>query len=89
MSHPFQFGFKSGSSTPLCTGIVKCIVSKYLHNGSSVLGCFLDASKAFDMVDHRIIGKERSSIPDPSLSSFLVLYSRDESSLFISRIQFI
>ena len=41
ISHPLQFGFKSGSSTSLCTGIVKCIVS---HNGSTVLGCFLDAS---------------------------------------------
>ena len=27
MSHPLQFGFKSGSSTSLSTGIVKCIVS--------------------------------------------------------------
>ena len=27
----------------------------YLHRGSSVLGCFLDASKAFDLVDHGIL----------------------------------
>ena len=38
--------------TSLCTGIVKCVASRYLQNGPSILGCFLDASKAFDMVNH-------------------------------------
>ena len=51
-SSHLQFGFKSGSSTSLCTGTVKNIVARYIRNGSSVFGCFLDASKAFDMVDH-------------------------------------
>ena len=52
-SHSLQFGFKAGSSTSLCTGLVKNVVSKYMHNGSSVYwGVFLDASKAFDLVDH-------------------------------------
>ena len=51
-SNVLQFGFKAGSSTSLCTGLVKNIVSRYIHNGSNVLGCFLDASKSFDLVDH-------------------------------------
>ncbi len=42
-----QFGFKSKMSTSLCTGTVKNVVSRYIHEGSSVLACFLDASKAF------------------------------------------
>ena len=50
-SSHLQFGFKSGSSTTLCAGMVKNIVSRYIHSGSSVFGCFLDASKAFDLVD--------------------------------------
>ena len=29
-SHHLQFGFKTGSSTSLCTGIVKCVVSRYI-----------------------------------------------------------
>ena len=41
-----------------CTGVVKNVVSHYIHNGSSVYGCFLDASKAFDLVDHNLLFKK-------------------------------
>jgi len=50
-----QFGFKKGMSTALCIGFIKNLVSKFVHNGSSVFGCFLDASKAFDHVNHDIL----------------------------------
>ena len=50
-----------GSSTSLCTGIVKNVVSRYIHNGSAVLGCFVDASKAFDMVDYGIFFQKLTS----------------------------
>ena len=53
-----QFGFKPGSSTTLCTGTVKNIISRYINNGSSVHGCFLDATKAFDLVDHSLLFKK-------------------------------
>ena len=54
-SSQLQFGFKPDFSTTLCTGVVKNIISHYINKGSCVLGCFLDASKAFDMVDHTIL----------------------------------
>ena len=50
-----QFGFKPDSSTSLCTAAIKNIIARYLHNESPVLGCFLDASKAFDLVGHDIL----------------------------------
>ena len=56
-SSHLQFGFKRGFSTSLCTATIKNIVTNYIHRGSSVLGCFLDASKAFDLVDHGILFK--------------------------------
>ena len=79
-SHPLQFGFKSGSSTSLCTGTVKCIVSKYLHNGSTVLGCFLDASKAFDLVDHhKLFGiLKKRGLPIPILRFLCSWYCKQE-----------
>jgi len=47
-----QFGFKAKSSTNLCSMIVKESIAYYLHNSSSVLCTFLDASKAFDRVHY-------------------------------------
>ena len=37
------------------TAVVKMVVSHYINSGSKVLACFLDASKAFDRVDHSIL----------------------------------
>ena len=48
-----QFGFKQGSSTTLCATVFKNVVSKYIHRGSPVFSCLLDASKAFDRVNHK------------------------------------
>ena len=54
-SSHLEFGFKPHSSTSICIGGVKNVVSCYIRSGSSVYGCFLDASKAFDLVDHSIL----------------------------------
>ena len=54
-SSHLQFGFKPHSSTSLCTGVVKNAVPCYIRSGSSVYGCFLDASKAFDLMDHSFL----------------------------------
>ena len=43
-----QFGFKRGHFTVMCSLIFKEIVDHYLHHGSNVYSCLLDASKAFD-----------------------------------------
>ena len=55
LSSQLQFGFKPGLSTTMCTGVLKAVVSRYLHGGSNVYGCLIDASKAFDTVDHTIL----------------------------------
>jgi len=49
-----QFGFKQKISTTLCTGTVNNIVSRYMHENSAVYACFIDAPKAFDLVNHKI-----------------------------------
>jgi len=39
-------------SSDLCTGLIKNVIARYSFNDTNVYGCFLDASKAFDRVDH-------------------------------------
>jgi len=48
----YQFGFKKGHSTALCTNVVKRTVDYYTSRGSHVFLCFVDFSKAFDKVIH-------------------------------------
>lgn len=47
-----QFGFKAKHGTDLCIYALKEIVNKYGDKNSSVLMCFIDASKAFDRINH-------------------------------------
>ena len=47
-----QFGYKNALSTDLCIFSFKEIVQYYHSMSSNVYVCFLDASKAFDRVNH-------------------------------------
>jgi len=48
----FQFGFKPGHSTGICTSLFKQTVDYYRSRGSHVFACFIDFSKAFDNVNY-------------------------------------
>ena len=50
-----QFGFLKGSSTDQCIYLLKELIAMYNNSGSTVFTCFLDASKAFDRVDHALL----------------------------------
>ena len=50
-----QFGFKCNSSTQFAGLTLKEIAHKYLQQGSSVYAGFLDISKAFDKVSHKLL----------------------------------
>lgn len=47
-----QFGFKNKHSTDMCIDALKEVVSTYRKPNSSMFLCFLDASKAFDRINH-------------------------------------
>ena len=52
LTSPHQFGFKPKHSTDACIYVLKESIDRYLEQQSSVYLCFLDASKAFDRVNH-------------------------------------
>ena len=47
-----QFGFKRHMSTDMCILALKETVNYYKTNNNPVFACFLDASKAFDKLNH-------------------------------------
>ena len=47
-----QFGYKKGHSTDHCIFALTNVIQYYKSNNSPVYSCFLDASKAFDRVNH-------------------------------------
>ena len=50
-----QFGFKSKHSTDACIYVLKEAVDLYVNQQSNVYLCFLDATKAFDRVNHSVL----------------------------------
>lgn len=50
-----QFGFKPKHGTDQCIYVFKEIVNMYINLNSRVTVCFLDASKAFDKINHKIL----------------------------------
>ena len=47
-----QFGFKRKLGTDSCIYVMKQVIDQYRTLNGSVFMCFLDASKAFDRVNH-------------------------------------
>ena len=70
-----QFGFKPAHSTDMAIYAVKEISDYYLRNNSPVFICFLDATKAFDRVNHwKLFDKLLSRGMDVHLVKFLVAW---------------
>ena len=53
-----QFGFKREHGTDLCIYTVKSVIKYYNLHNSPVHTCFLDASKAYDRVNHWTLFKK-------------------------------
>ena len=57
-SHNLQFGFKKNSSCASAVFVVQQTVDYYIERGSCIYLSTLDASKAFDRVDHNTLFKK-------------------------------
>ena len=53
--YEYQFGFQEGESTCMALIILIDKISAALDNGEIVVDLFLDFSKAFDTVEHKIL----------------------------------
>jgi hypothetical protein len=76
----YQFGFKDGHSTALCTSVLKRTVEHFVNRGSHVFACFVDFSKAFDKVNYwKLFNKLLDDGVDVSIVRVLAFwYSRQE-----------
>ena len=55
VTHAGQFGYKKGVGTETAVFTLKQIAHHYLRKGSPVYICYLDATKAFDCVNHDLL----------------------------------
>ena len=80
LTHDNQFGFKSKHSTDLCVFSLKQIIEFYNSMSSPVYVCFLDASKAFDRLNHWVLFSKLidRGIPLLIVRLFIFWYSKQQ-----------
>ena len=79
-NNDFQFGFQKLSNTSLCSWMVYETIDQYLRHGSTVYGCLLDCTKAFDTVEHsRLFQKLLDSGVPPIIIRLLICIYRNQA----------
>ena len=69
-----QFGFKKGHSTDHCIYVLTNVIQYYRSYNTPVYTCFIDASKAFDRVNHWTLFKKLLNRGVPILLVRILLY---------------
>ncbi len=78
-----QFGFKAKHGTDLCIYELKEMVEKYRRQNSSVLIRFIDASMAFDHINHYILFLKLSQRGVPDSVIRILVYGYANQSMHI------
>ncbi|KAG7308712.1 hypothetical protein JYU34_005936 [Plutella xylostella] len=82
--HDAQFGFRSGLSTESAILCLKQAVQYYTARKTPVLACFLDLSKAFDLVSYNVLWRklrEDTTLPPEIGSIFKFWYGNQTNSV--------
>ncbi|CAG9137962.1 unnamed protein product [Plutella xylostella] len=76
--HDNQFGFRPGLSTESAILCLKQTVSYYTDRKTTVYACFLDLSKAFDLVSYDILWEKlrKEKVPTALISVFQYWYGK-------------
>ena len=74
ITNPNQFGFKRKHGTDQCIYVLKEIIDLYRKLNGSVFVCFLDASKAFDRVNHKTLFKQLGARGVPGYILRILIY---------------
>ena len=83
MTHDNQFGFKKKHSTDLCIYTLKNVIEYYRKQRSPVFACFLDASKAFDRVNHWTLFRKLKDANVPIIIVRILLFWYREQEICI------
>ena len=77
LTHQLQFAFKENHGTTMCTLLLKDTIQYYVDRQSSVYTCFVDATKAFDMVkfDKLFLLMIKRGVSSIDLRAMMDLYS--------------
>ena len=78
-----QFGFKSEHGTDMCIYVVKEIIDRYRTCNGHVYMCFLDASKAFDRVNHDILFRKLVTRGVPGYIIRILLHWYSNQTMFV------
>ena len=80
---PNQFSFKKGHSTDMCIYVLKEIIGYFKCRNMSVFVTFLDASKAYDKIDHWQLFKKLFNIHVPVFIVNILVYWNSRQEMFI------
>ena len=78
-----QFGFKKKHSTDMAIYCLKESILRYRHLNSNVYCCFLDASKAFDRINHYLLFKKLADRGVPHCFIRLLVFWYTEQMIYI------
>ena len=84
ITNPNQFGFKRKHGTDQCIYVLKEIIDLYRKLNGSVFVCFLDASKAFDRVNHTTLFKQLGARGVPGYILRILIYWYKNQDMCIS-----
>ena len=78
-----QFGFKKGHGTDQCIYVLKEVLNMYKSLNSCLSLCFLDASKAFDRINHSLLFQKLKSRGIPGYLLRILVFWYENQTMYV------